>query len=95
MARITRLDHPKICAVGCSQAVGAARLWAGQASPSLPEVSLRSDMHGPEAVLMHVPHITETTSTRLTHRWVHHPPLGKGTLFLSEGWNVDFHLLEE
>ena len=23
------------------------------------------DMHGPEAVLMHVPHITETTSTRL------------------------------
>jgi ADP-ribose pyrophosphatase YjhB (NUDIX family) len=32
---------------------------------------------------------------RLTHRWVHHPPLGKGTLFLSEGWNVDFHLLEE
>jgi hypothetical protein len=32
---------------------------------------------------------------RLTHRWVRHPPLGKGTLFLSEGWNVDFHLLEE
>jgi hypothetical protein len=66
MARTARLDRTEICALWDA----GRRLEPPSYGPGEPAHRFQKcpcgevfDMHGPEAVLMHVPHITETTST--------------------------------
>jgi len=72
MARREKLDRTEICVAGCWQAAGAAELWTGQAVQPLYEMPCGEvfDMHGPEAVLMHVPHVNDGAA-RVTSAMMH------------------------
>jgi hypothetical protein len=59
-ARSERLDCAEICAVGYRQGDLNRQLWTGETAHRFRKCPCGEifDMHGPEAVLVHVPHIS-------------------------------------
>jgi hypothetical protein len=61
MARSERLDRAEICAVGYRESDLNRQLWTGETAHRFRKCPCGEifDMHGPEAVLVHGPHISE------------------------------------